>query len=119
VWLNRVAVFLLDEADRLLDMGFIPDVKRVIRLTPSHEQRQTLLLSATFSQDIMNFASHWTKDAVVVEVAPDHVTTETVEQKVYIAETEQKDRKSTRLNSSHVSISYAVFCLKKKKKYIN
>src|SRR5699024_12243806 len=86
---------------------------------PIYEHRQTLLFSATFSQDIMNLASRWTKDAVVVEVAPDHVTTETVEQKVYIAETEQKDRKSTRLNSSHVSISYAVFCLKKKKKYIN
>src|SRR5699024_4787690 len=90
LWLDRVESLVLDEADRMLDMGFIPDVKRIIRYTPNSKHRQTLLFSATFTQDIMNLAQRWTQQAQVVEVAPEQVTTDTVEQKIYIAETDQK-----------------------------
>ena len=90
LWLDRVEVLVLDEADRMLDMGFIPDVKRIVRHTPVSQYRQTLLFSATFSQDVMNLAKRWTQDAEVVEIEPTQVTTESVEQMVYIIETSQK-----------------------------
>src|SRR5690606_29820383 len=60
LFLDQVEIMVLDEADRMLDMGFIPDVKRIVRLTP--RGRQTLLFSATFSEDIMELARRWTQD---------------------------------------------------------
>ena len=90
MWLDRVEILVLDEADRMLDMGFIPDVKRIVRLTPQSTHRQTLLFSATFSTDVMNLAQRWTEQAEIVEIEPTQVTTETVQQKVYITETDQK-----------------------------
>ncbi|MEY1661318.1 ATP-dependent RNA helicase RhlB [Isoalcanivorax beigongshangi] len=90
LWLDRVEILVLDEADRMLDMGFIPDVKRIVRHTPTSQYRQTLLFSATFSQDVMNLSKRWTQDAEVVEIEPEHVTTDSVDQKVFITETAQK-----------------------------
>ncbi|MDF1629044.1 MAG: ATP-dependent RNA helicase RhlB [Alcanivoracaceae bacterium] len=90
LWLDRVEVLVIDEADRMLDMGFIPDVKRIVRLTPGSQFRQTLLFSATFSEDVMNLAGRWTVDPEIVEIEPTQVTTERVDQKVYITETDQK-----------------------------
>ena len=90
LWLDRVEILVLDEADRMLDMGFIPDVKRIVRLTPQSTHRQTLLFSATFSTDVMNLAQRWTEQAEIVEIEPTQVTTETVQQKVYITETSKK-----------------------------
>ena len=90
LWLDRVECLVLDEADRMLDMGFIPDVKRIVRLTPPSRFRQTLLFSATFSQDIMNLAQRWTVEPEIVEIEPEQITTERVEQRVYITETDSK-----------------------------
>ena len=55
-----VEVMVLDEADRMLDMGFIPQVRQIIRQTPPKSERQTLLFSATFTDDVMNLAQQWT-----------------------------------------------------------
>jgi ATP-dependent RNA helicase RhlB len=68
----------------MLDMGFIPQVKQIVRSTPSKEQRQTLLFSATFTYDVMNLAEQWTVDATQFEIKPERVATETVDQQFYM-----------------------------------
>jgi superfamily II DNA/RNA helicase len=62
---------VIDEADRLLDMGFIPSVKRIVRYSPFKEQRQTLMFSATFSYDVLNLARQWLFEPVTVEIEPE------------------------------------------------
>ena len=83
VHLDMVEVMVLDEADRMLDMGFIPQVRQIIRQTPFKGERQTLLFSATFTDDVMNLAGQWTVDPAIVEIEPENVASETVEQHVY------------------------------------
>lgn len=81
---EQLEVFILDEADRMLDMGFITDVKRVIRQLPA--KRQTLLFSATMPQDIASLANTMLYRPVRVEVTPQSTTVEKVEQKVAMVE---------------------------------
>ncbi len=83
VHLDMVEVMVLDEADRMLDMGFIPQVRQIIRQTPYKGERQTLLFSATFTDDVMNLAKQWTVDPAIVEIEPENVASDTVEQHVY------------------------------------
>ncbi|USE38402.1 ATP-dependent RNA helicase RhlB [Endozoicomonas sp. SCSIO W0465] len=90
LFLDLVEVMVIDEADRMLDMGFIPQVRRIIRMTPRPGDRQTLLFSATFTDDVLRLGEQWTWNPVKVEIEPDSVATDTVEQKVYILSSEQK-----------------------------
>jgi ATP-dependent RNA helicase RhlB len=88
--LDRVEIMVLDEADRMLDMGFIPQVKRIVRATPHKEDRQTLLFSATFTQDILNLAKQWTYEPVTVEIEPERVATASVDQRVYLVASRER-----------------------------
>jgi ATP-dependent RNA helicase RhlB len=89
----NVEVLVLDEADRMLSMGFIPDVRTIVRNTPRKgSDRQTLLYSATFTDDILNLAAQWTLDAVKIEIAPETKTTDNVSQLVYLVSGEEKYR---------------------------
>ncbi|HAB92307.1 MAG TPA: ATP-dependent RNA helicase RhlB [Pseudomonas sp.] len=83
VHLDMVEVLVLDEADRMLDMGFIPQVRQIIRQTPHKEERQTLLFSATFTEDVMNLSKQWTTDPAIVEIEPENVANDSVEQHVF------------------------------------
>ncbi|MGB0203594.1 MAG: ATP-dependent RNA helicase RhlB [Neptuniibacter sp.] len=89
----NVEVLVLDEADRMLSMGFIPDVRTIVRNTPRKgTDRQTLLYSATFTEDILNLAEQWTLNAVKIEIAPQIKTTDNVTQQVYLVSGEEKYR---------------------------
>lgn len=83
VHLDMVEVMVLDEADRMLDMGFIPQVRQIIRQTPPKNERQTLLFSATFTEDVMNLAKQWTTDPAIVEIEAINVASDMVEQHIY------------------------------------
>jgi ATP-dependent RNA helicase RhlE len=79
--LSGIEIFILDEADRMLDMGFIHDIRRVVALLP--KKRQTLMFSATFSDEIRTLAKNYLHNPQQVEVAPRNSTTEMVAQSVY------------------------------------
>ena len=86
--LNHVEYVVLDEADRMLDIGFLPDLQRILSYLP--KQRQTLLFSATFSPEIRRLAQSYLQDPVTVEVARPNATASTVEQRFYAVDTDDK-----------------------------
>lgn len=88
--LNRIEGMIIDEADRMLDMGFIPDVRKIIHSTPPREKRQTLLFSATLTKEIIQLAAQWTRNPVDVDIEPTQVAVDTVDQIVYIVTTDDK-----------------------------
>jgi ATP-dependent RNA helicase RhlE len=88
VRLDLVETFVLDEADRMLDMGFIRDVRKIVAVLP--KQRQTQLFSATMPADIGRLAGEILRDPVRVEVTPSATTVERVEQRVYYVDAGQK-----------------------------
>ena len=99
VQLNQVQLLVLDEADRMLDMGFLPDLRRILSLLP--KQRQNLMFSATFSNDIKKLADDFLTKPTLVEVARSNAASENIEQKVYRSEQSDKHALLAELLRSH------------------
>ncbi|NIB40742.1 DEAD/DEAH box helicase [Pseudomaricurvus alkylphenolicus] len=92
---DQLEILVLDEADRMLDMGFIRDIRKILALLP--QKRQNLLFSATFSEEIRDLAKGLVTDPVEISVTPRNSTAKTVEQMVYPVDKSQKSKLLTQL----------------------
>jgi len=88
--LGKVEILIIDEADRMLDMGFIPAVKSIVRNTPAKANRQTMFFSATLTGDVKRLAESWTRQACEIIIKPDEVAVQSIEQITYITTIEEK-----------------------------
>ncbi|PCJ26225.1 MAG: ATP-dependent RNA helicase RhlB [SAR86 cluster bacterium] len=107
--LGIVELLVLDEADRMLDMGFIPQVRAVVAKTPKKDCRQTLLFSATYTPEIVELAKRWAMDPIMVEVEPEKVAADAVNQIVYLVTTADKYNLLFNLISEPEAVKVMVF----------
>lgn len=87
---KNCGIMVIDEADRMLDMGFMPDMRRIMGRIPPREERQTLLFSATLSDDVRRLAYQWCVKPEYVEAEQEQVSVEAIHQRVYLVTTEEK-----------------------------
>jgi ATP-dependent RNA helicase RhlE len=99
IHLEKVEVFILDEVDRMLDMGFLPDIKRVLQKVPM--DRQTLFFSATLPPKMVTLAHSMVRDPVQVTIAPDKPAVERIDQKVLFVGKKNKDALLVSLLNEH------------------
>lgn len=88
--LSKIEILIIDEADRMLDMGFIPYVKQIVISTPQKAKRQTMFFSATLSGDVKRLAESWTRQAFEIVVKPEDVAVKSIEQITYITTITEK-----------------------------
>jgi len=90
VKLHKTEILIIDEADRMLDMGFIPDVRKIVYKLPTAGERQTLFFSATFNTKILNLVSSWLNNPVSVEIESDSIVSELIDQIFYSVPSDKK-----------------------------
>lgn len=88
--LSACSRLVIDEADRMLDMGFIPDVRRIVSSMPDRMNRQTMLFSATINDDVRRMATQWCNNPVSVEAGEETIDVDRIEQRVYLTTQEEK-----------------------------
>ncbi|MCY4094145.1 MAG: DEAD/DEAH box helicase [Gammaproteobacteria bacterium] len=90
--LSRVEILVIDEADRMLDMGFIPDVRRIVRQTPERRRRQTMFFSATFNDDVRRLIDQWMFEPIRVEIPSESIAADSIDQRFWIVGRDDKRR---------------------------
>jgi ATP-dependent RNA helicase RhlB len=88
--LGKTEILIIDEADRMLDMGFIPAVRSIVLSTPQKSERQTMFFTATMNSEVKRLAESWTRQAVEVTVTPDTLAVSAIEQITYITTKDEK-----------------------------
>ena len=111
--LTKVDTLVIDEADRMLDMGFIPDVRRIMGRLPPKDKRATLLYSATLTDSVMELASQWMEQPFKAEVESERNATDTVRQVVYVIRSEDKFKVLFNHIALHPEARAIVFCNRK------
>ena len=81
--LRQVEILIIDEADRMLDMGFIPDVRRIVQRTPHPGHRHTMMFSATMTDSVLRLIKSWQRNPVTVEIESEELVTDLIDQKFY------------------------------------
>jgi ATP-dependent RNA helicase RhlB len=90
--LMSIAFLVLDEADRMFDMGFYPDLRKLVKVVPPADRRQTMLFSATLNTYVKNLAYEYTKEPLEIEIEPEHITVNEIEQLLYHVSSANKMR---------------------------
>ena len=88
--LSKIEILVIDEADRMMDMGFMPDLRRIVAQLPAPSHRQTMLFSATLPPEIVRIASRWMTDPVRIEAAAEEIVADGVHETVYAVSASEK-----------------------------
>jgi ATP-dependent RNA helicase RhlB len=108
--LMDIAFLVIDEADRMFDMGFYPDLRKLIRVVPPADKRQTMLFSATLNAWVKNLAWEYTKTPYEIEIEPETVTVDEVEQVLYHVASQDKMRLLMGILRREEPESAIIFC---------
>lgn len=108
--LGQTEVLIMDETDRMLSMGFMPDVKRIVSNTPDREERQTFLFATTLSEDVVSLANEWTQEPAQVEVEATFESQANTHQRVYRVADADKPRLLVNLLEQESLERVMVFC---------
>ena len=111
--LSNVDTLVIDEADRMLDMGFIPDVRRIMSYLPPKDKRTTMLYSATLDDTVMRLAMNWMEEPFKAEVESETNATDTVKQVVYVIQAKDKFKVLYNHIALHPDARTIVFCNRK------